>query len=92
MTRIGPGWPLDRCACPACAAALDAAAMIDGEDPPEPGDATVCLYCAAPLLYGPNLRLQALSGADLEAMPAGDRRAIQDVQALVFGFIRRRAH
>jgi hypothetical protein len=48
--------------CPACRAMLDGATVVGGYEPvrpPQPGDATVCCYCSALLVFdGPPLVLR----------------------------------
>ena len=43
--------------CPTCGKILDGHAIIKGEGTPAPGDATVCAYCGAILIFDLMLRL-----------------------------------
>lgn len=50
--------------CPCCGRALDGAT---GDAPkPEPGDFTICLYCAEPALFDEDLQLRAPTGEETE--------------------------
>jgi hypothetical protein len=44
--------------CPSCGALIDAATDVEGPHRPEPGDNSICLYCASLLRYGADLRLE----------------------------------
>lgn len=37
--------------CPTCGNVNDAATCVEGEHSPSPGDVSVCLYCAAILIF-----------------------------------------
>lgn len=39
--------------CPLCDHRLDAASALDSDAAPTPGDLTVCISCASPLVFGP---------------------------------------
>ena len=55
MIRIRPGQYRDvepaPSTCPACGATLDAVTNMVGERKPQPGDWSVCSYCAAVLRF-----------------------------------------
>lgn len=51
------------CACPECRAPLDAATGQTGKPYPDPGDLTICCYCAASLEFDENLMLKPMSNA-----------------------------
>lgn len=50
--------------CPVCGATLNAASGIEHEETPRPGDATVCVHCAAILLFDDDLRLRKPTKAE----------------------------
>lgn len=51
-------------ACPVCFTKLDAATNVGGDDPPRPGDFTVCIQCCNVLRYDAVLGLMASSLAE----------------------------
>lgn len=46
------------CRCPYCDTLLDAATPAEGDAVPEPGDLSVCIKCASPLVFDGHLRLR----------------------------------
>lgn len=46
--------------CPTCAKLLDSATSVSDASTPEPGDLSICFYCATLLTFDDNLVLQAL--------------------------------
>ena len=67
------------CECPWCEAPLDSAA--GPEDQPEPGDVSVCVECASPVVFDENLRLRQLRQAELNALDPDVR---QTIEAMMF--------
>jgi hypothetical protein len=51
--------------CPLCFTVLDAVASLETKKVPDPGDFTICLYCAAVLKFGPDMMLEASSLMDI---------------------------
>lgn len=49
--------------CPYCAATLNAWGAAHGLTP-SPGDGTFCVYCAALLIYDPNMRPRKPTGSE----------------------------
>lgn len=69
-------------ACPHCGVICEAASHADRAHP-RPNDTSVCLICAGASRFDANLGLKGLSDADVEALPARLRSAVQEGQALV---------
>ena len=44
--------------CPVCGSLLDAASSIDHDKKPKPGDVSICIYCAYPLIFEENYRIR----------------------------------
>ena len=42
---------------------------LTGAVEPKPGDLSICIRCAAPLKFGPELELERLTLEDLEQLP-----------------------
>lgn len=77
-------------ACPACGSRLDAATAVREDARPDPGDVSVCVYCAAILRFDRELYLYAPEQWEVDYLLAeipGLRRAQQAARTL----IRRRA-
>jgi hypothetical protein len=57
--------------CPECGLLLDCATNVEPgvTSSPSPGDMTVCLGCASPLVFGPELELRHATLAELNAAP-----------------------
>jgi hypothetical protein len=51
--------------CPLCFALLSGTTAMTNDKEPEPGDFTVCLYCAAVLIFGPRMELEKSSLMDI---------------------------
>ena len=51
--------------CPACFTMVECATNMTGADAPKPGDAVVCLYCAAVLEFDGNMMLRVISLFDI---------------------------
>lgn len=62
--------------CPVCFKVLDAATNLTSDDPPEPGDFTVCIDCRAVLRWGADMNLELSS---LEEIPAHSRMVFAKV-------------
>jgi hypothetical protein len=73
-----PRWPefrLPPTPCPYCDKPLDAASSVNGGAVgPTPGDYTVCLYCAQPLIYLADLHLGKPPPGAFEAACRADRK------------------
>jgi hypothetical protein len=53
--------------CPACGYEIDSATCVDGSDTqPKMGDFTICINCMQALKFGYYLRLELLSGEDVD--------------------------
>jgi hypothetical protein len=72
-------------ACLGCGKILDAARGIGNRNKPKPGMFSVCLACGHLQAFGWDLKLRALTDAEMTAV-AGDERiiAIQKARALAF--------
>jgi len=69
--------------CPGCGYAVDRAGNVDGERGPEPGDLSVCMKCALPLVFGPTLRLKSLTTRMLLELTPEERSQLARVVAAV---------
>ncbi|HEY7233895.1 MAG TPA: hypothetical protein VH539_07080 [Gemmatimonadaceae bacterium] len=67
-------------ACPACGTKVDDATIVfnDRKALPEPGDFTVCLYCAAVSVFDDQLRLRPPTADERREM-AEDQRVLRTV-------------
>jgi len=61
-----------KCRCPYCDTLLDAASPAKGDAVPEPGDASVCIKCASPLVFDKDLRLRKPLPGEVSNSPALD--------------------
>ena len=75
--------------CLGCGYVCDAAAAVDGDDMPNSGDITICIECGHIMAFGLDLRLRALTDAEMHTV-AGDRRIIVAQRAIAE--LRRRKH
>lgn len=58
--------------CPVCDANLNAAAPAEGENRPNPGDYSLCLYCGEYLRFTDELKLRSLTTADIVDAPLNE--------------------
>lgn len=79
MTNVSSPFELPVVGCLNCGQKLECAS--DGDNSPNPGDVTVCLYCGHIMSFANDLRLRELTDAEVLAV-AGDRRilAIQEAR------------
>lgn len=63
-TRISKHYRTSPVPCPVCFTRLDSAASLDSDNPPAPGDFTVCLECSSVLRYDAVLGVVASSLAE----------------------------
>jgi hypothetical protein len=63
--------------CPSCAATLDGATNVLGEQPPGQGDVTVCAYCHAVLAFRDDLSLRPATEIDLARLSDAARDALK---------------
>jgi hypothetical protein len=76
--------------CPYCEEILDGATRVGGSAAvPEPGDVSVCLYCAQIIIFGADLLVRRPLPGELEAIEAQHpeaglllRRAQEQIKAL----------
>lgn len=68
--------------CGHCGKELDAASAVDGHKP-RPGDLSVCVYCCGINGFDAELRLAALSGERLDALPSDAVQQIREMQGLM---------
>jgi hypothetical protein len=61
--------------CPGCRAVINRATSEAGVTP-EPGDITVCAYCARILAFTPALTLRLATAADLENLTPAARQLL----------------
>lgn len=64
MTRITKHYRTAAVPCPICFSRLDSAASFDSDNPPMPGDFTVCLECSSVLRYDDVMGVVASSLAE----------------------------
>ena len=62
--------------CPVCFTVLDAAMNLECDDPPAPGDFTICIGCRSILHWTADMNLELSS---LEAVPVSSRFAFAKV-------------
>ena len=55
--------------CPKCGATLDAASGVSGALHPKPGDMSICLYCAAALVYEDAMTSRLMTAEEFMALP-----------------------
>lgn len=72
--------------CPNCGHTLNGATSIGHEQDPTPGDLTVCIDCASPLEFTPELGLRRI---DLETLPSDARCDIERAISLVKAAMRK---
>lgn len=87
MTRdfvIGPR------TCPGCGGRFDGAASLTSDEPPDPGDFSVCMTCGTILRFGEGLCVRLATAEDLAALSPGGRSALAQAQAVVRGSRRKR--
>ena len=76
--------------CPLCGHKLDAAMGIDSDEPPDPGDYSVCINCASPLVYNDDLSLRLMTGQELRELHPQNRRELEAGMATARRLDRRR--
>jgi hypothetical protein len=69
------------CLCPLCGSELDGVA--GGPGPPGPGDITVCIICAGPLIFTADLALRVLTPPEFAALDAEAKRTLRHFMAVV---------
>ena len=55
-------------ACPGCGTKVDCSTHF-GDRRPEPGDVSICFYCASLLQFNNSLHLEAISEEELSRLP-----------------------
>lgn len=74
-----PSHPISPDRCPECAAPFDCATNVDGPGAPEPGDWTVCIHCAAVLVFDEQLRHRLPTPAERADTPDEVLRAVKAI-------------
>lgn len=87
MSTPGPSYKLETTPhCPCCGHKLDGAFCVDRDASPSDGDWTICIKCAAPLRFGPELTLRAAKAEDVADLNSEEAkqvaRAIHAIKAL----------
>ena len=73
--------------CPKCRKELDrASAHTDHSVAPKPGDFSVCMYCATPLIFGRDMALRRLTRREESALDPNERRELARVQSAISKF------
>lgn len=67
---------LRRQPCPVCKRRLEAATDLTGEVAPGVGDVTVCISCAAVLIFGDGMVLRMARQPDIDALSDYQRNVI----------------
>ncbi len=73
--------------CPSCNAKLNCSTNIISEDPPDPGDMSICCYCGDLLVYTENRELRMATEADRATLNEEEAFLIKTVQAKIRGKI-----
>jgi hypothetical protein len=63
--------------CPLCGKELDAASGMDHDNAPKPGDVSVCLGCAQPLVFNDDLTVRAMTASEVADLPLALGRQIR---------------
>lgn len=74
--------------CPLCDHPLDRFTSPDGATP-EPGDTSVCISCASPLVICKGLTVRAMTGDEFAALDDETRDILRQYQAAVRSLDRR---
>lgn len=79
--------------CPNCLGPLTKAtnATQGDDDPPKPGDVTICFHCAAVLTFLDNLQLTIFPELEIEKLSDGERKAIRSARTTVLAMMEGRA-
>ena len=59
--------------CPACTSICTAATGLEQDEPPNPGDFTVCIFCGTLLKFEEGLALRTIADWELDVLPAETR-------------------
>jgi uncharacterized protein YbaR (Trm112 family) len=82
---------LEHCICPVCKAKLDAATWVGGEAVPEVGDASLCLYCHAKLVFyrqsAEYLGLRLMTDAEFDGLPSALKGVMGKAQTVVGAWV-----
>lgn len=68
--------------CPFCDHRLDTAGNPEGATP-SPGDVSVCISCASPLLYEEGLRLRAMTSAEFNNLDVEIKANVRRYQQII---------
>jgi len=55
--------------CPTCGRILDATTSVQGEQTPSPNDISICMYCAALLIFNDDMTLRKCPYHIIETFP-----------------------
>ena len=79
-----------RVGCPVCLNPLDCATETPGpKGAPEPGDLSLCLFCAALLVYDPDMSLRKITMAEWNALTPQGREYVSRVRNVTRRIIQR---
>lgn len=67
-------------ACPVCEYEVDRASGVNTDTPPQEGDLSICLRCAAVLVFDEDLHLGIFPDDDVKLLHPEDRAAIEAVR------------
>lgn len=68
--------------CPSCGAELDGAVEVGGENTPQVGDLTVCIYCATVSTFGEAMILRVLPAGEYAQLGRAMRMHVESIRAL----------
>lgn len=69
--------------CPLCKRTLSASTNPYGNDSPSKGALTICLYCAAVLVFDSETTVHAITQAEELALPDDVREKLSTIQAAI---------
>ena len=85
LERWGAGadWSITRCHCPVCLHTFNAAGHPGHDDPPKPGDYTVCIECAVVLEFTPSMTVRQPTVAEVVAARMADPDLDRNLQRII---------
>lgn len=82
MSKIGTPSP-----CPVCGKKLDAATSVEKEEAvPDPGDLSICLYCATVSVFDDNLKLKQMTNEEFAELPEEVKTSVRKTRDMLLEF------